>query len=107
MAKGYWLNTKYIRISDIKKPCIKLGYCPYGQLVEEYPLGDKRTKLSCTIDNGAIIPFGHDCPVHYLAEGYEPVKKQPIAKAVKIVEKKQPKKIEQPKKKSTNNWPFN
>jgi hypothetical protein len=38
-------------------PCSKLGYCPYGVLVEEYPLdhGEK----SCPV-------FGHDCPVYYL-----------------------------------------
>jgi len=44
----------------ITKPCHKLGYCPYGQLVEEYPINDK-TNMSC-------LTFGHDCPVFYLAE---------------------------------------
>lgn len=46
----------------IDKPCLKLGYCPYGVLVEEFPLKDKRTNKSCKI-------FGHECPVFYVAEG--------------------------------------
>ena len=45
----------------IKKPCNKLGFCPYGQLVEEYPLKEKVDKVSCDV-------FGHDCPVFYMAE---------------------------------------
>jgi len=74
MAK--WLNTKTIVNEDIEKPCVKLHYCPYGQLVEEYPLyqaddyphkqlGDK---LACLEKNGALTQFGHDCPVHYHME---------------------------------------
>lgn len=82
---GEWLNTTIITQPDIEKPCIKLRYCPYGQLVEEYPgyctpeqskkwhipeypnleFGDK---LSCSEKNGSLIVFGHDCPVHYHAE---------------------------------------
>jgi hypothetical protein len=45
----------------VSKPCHKLGYCPYGVLVEEFPLKDKNKK-SCKV-------FGHDCPVFYVAEG--------------------------------------
>ena len=63
---SYWLNTKIVSYPDLEKPCIKLGYCPYGQLVEEFPFSENQ--LSCTIENGAIIQFGHDCPVHYHAE---------------------------------------
>ena len=74
---GVWLNTKIVTNPDIEKPCIKLRYCPYGQLVEEYPLhhapdyphkeiGDK---LACTLSNNdGLMQFGHDCPVHYHAE---------------------------------------
>jgi len=53
----------------VDKPCKKLNYCPYGTLVEEYPLnrGDK----SCNI-------FGHDCPVYELAEDVtETIKPKP------------------------------
>jgi len=63
-----WLNTTLILHPDIEKPCKKLAYCPYGQLIEEFPLRDEPSKLSCTTENGAIIQFGHDCPVHYHAE---------------------------------------
>jgi hypothetical protein len=66
--KGRWLNTTIVKNERIPKPCIKLKYCPYGQLVEEYPIGKKLDKLSCSNENGAIIQFGHDCPAHYLAE---------------------------------------
>ena len=58
-----WLNTtKQIwAYGTIEKPCHKLGYCPYGQLVEEFPLKDKRDNVSCKT-------FGHNCPVFYHAE---------------------------------------
>lgn len=60
--KENWLNTKKIIIKNIKKPCYKLGYCPYGQLVEEFLIRKKRNKkFSCKT-------FGHDCPVFYHAE---------------------------------------
>lgn len=61
-----WLNTTIVTHPDIEKPCIKLGYCPYGQLVEEFPFSNN--KLSCSLANKALIVFGHDCPVHYHAE---------------------------------------
>ena len=44
------------------KPCMRLGYCPYGVLVEEFPLrhgSDESCRCSL---------FGHDCPVYYVAE---------------------------------------
>ena len=75
-----WLNnTKRIwKPEDRKKPCHKLHFCPYGQLVEEYPIhpefdvlvddltelgrqGKLETGFNCHV-------FGHDCPVFYLAE---------------------------------------
>ena len=63
-----WLNTNIAKHPELTKPCGKLLYCPYGELVEEFPLSVPRSKLSCLISNGAIISFGHDCPVHYHAE---------------------------------------
>jgi len=63
-VKTQWLNNVFIRCKDIKlKPCEVLRYCPYGQLVEEFPIRKKRNKYSCEI-------FGHDCPVYYHAEFY-------------------------------------
>jgi hypothetical protein len=44
---------------EITKPCHELNFCPYGQLVEEYPLDN--SEMSCQT-------FGHNCPVFYLAE---------------------------------------
>jgi len=59
--KENWLNTKIIIKQNLKreKPCHSCGYCPYGQLVEEFPFSSK--KLRC----GA---YGHDCPMYYHAE---------------------------------------
>ena len=63
LVKPIWLNTEIIQKDNLLKvkPCHKLGYCPYGMLVEEFPISERRTKLSCTT-------FGHDCPVFYHAE---------------------------------------
>jgi hypothetical protein len=55
-----WLNTKQILAPDTPHPCRQLGYCPYGQLVEEFPFSNVRKRV-CMV-------FGHDCPVHYLIE---------------------------------------
>jgi len=49
------------RIEIDEVPCKKLGYCPYGYLVEEFLLKDERDEQSCPI-------YGHDCPVFYAAE---------------------------------------
>ena len=58
-----WLNNKIIvwTPKEITKPCHTYGMCPYGQLVEEFPLAEKRTEYSCKV-------FGHDCPAYYHAE---------------------------------------
>ena len=45
----------------IIKPCHSCGFCPYGQLVEAFPLREKRNGFSCKV-------FGHDCPAFYGAE---------------------------------------
>lgn len=64
-----WLNNKRI-VNDqsLKKPCHKLKYCPYGQLVEEFPLHPKvrnmeTRKIECKV-------FGHDCPAYYMKEDF-------------------------------------
>lgn len=46
----------------VDKPCKILGYCPYGILVEDFPLKENRDDKSCNV-------FGHQCPVFYIAEG--------------------------------------
>lgn len=54
----------------IEKPCHKLGWCPYGKLVEGFPLEmGPRSDTSCQI-------FGHDCPVFYCSEPLSEVKPQ-------------------------------
>ena len=58
-----WINNEkpIWKVSDIEKPCRRLGFCPYGGLVEEYPLRIKRDGKSCKT-------FGHDCPIYYQGE---------------------------------------
>ena len=49
------------RVKAVCKPCWELKYCPYGPLVEEFPLKEEGDDRSCRI-------FGHDCPVFTVAE---------------------------------------
>lgn len=49
------------RVKAVCKPCWEIKYCPYGPLVEEFPLKQNPDEKSCRI-------FGHDCPVFYGAE---------------------------------------
>ena len=37
-TNGKWINNKVPLWKNIVKPCKLCGFCPYGQLVEEYPL---------------------------------------------------------------------
>ncbi len=55
------LNNEKKIWNKVIKPCRICGFCPYGQLVEAFPLKSKRNKESCEI-------FGHECPAFYLAE---------------------------------------
>ncbi len=61
--KAMWVNNEKIIQRNLKKvkPCHKLGYCPYGAMVEAFQLKKKRDKVSCKV-------FGHDCPMFYNAE---------------------------------------
>ena len=62
MIKTGWLNVTKVVHPELEKPCETLDYCPYGTLVEEFPLQEPHSsELSCPF-------FGHDCPVHYHAE---------------------------------------
>lgn len=57
-----WTNTEKIIEENLKKvkPCHKLGWCPYGCIVEEFPLTEEG-KVNCRV-------FGHHCPMFYNAE---------------------------------------
>jgi len=73
----------------IEKPCHYTGFCPYGTLVEEFPLYPKTRKYAeenniltedgypdlnkvlrdhPELDKHSCEVFGHDCPVFYMAE---------------------------------------
>lgn len=49
------------RAKAVCKPCWEIKYCPYGPIVEQFPLQKEKDSRSCRI-------FGHDCPVFYVAE---------------------------------------
>jgi hypothetical protein len=49
------------RIKAVCKPCWEIKYCPYGPVVEGFPLGEDTDERTCRI-------FGHHCPVFYVAE---------------------------------------
>jgi hypothetical protein len=49
------------RLKRVCKPCWELKYCPYGPLVENFPLSRAKRKQSCEI-------FGHLCPVFFTNE---------------------------------------
>lgn len=74
-----WLNNHTVVHPELEKPCGALRYCPYGQLVEEFPLTEPRDKLSCLEEFGGIMSFGHHCPVHYHAETAEDIAGGPDA----------------------------
>lgn len=37
-SDGYWINNEHIVFKHAIKPCKICGFCPYGQLVEDFPL---------------------------------------------------------------------
>lgn len=55
------------RVKAVCKPCWEIKYCPYGILVEDFPLSPENTDKSCRI-------FGHDCPVYHVAEPFTETK---------------------------------
>ena len=49
------------RIKVNEFPCKELGYCPYGPLVEKFPVDEVGGgEKSCPV-------YGHNCPVFYTA----------------------------------------
>jgi hypothetical protein len=55
------------RVQAVCKPCWELRYCPYGPLVEDFPLPEVDTHRSSRI-------FGHECPVFFTAEPFTETK---------------------------------
>jgi hypothetical protein len=55
------------RAKAVCKPCWEVKYCPYGPLVEQFPLRQGEHPWSCRI-------FGHDCPVFHVAEPFTETK---------------------------------
>jgi HNH endonuclease len=55
------------RVKALCKPCWELKYCPYGPLVEQFPIPPHGDERSCRI-------FGHICPVFHVAEPFTETK---------------------------------
>jgi hypothetical protein len=60
----------------ICKPCLELNYCPYGPLVEQFPLpyntlqDAEEDKMSKTDREKTCTVFGHICPVYFASEPF-------------------------------------
>ncbi len=63
LARSKWKKG----VPAVCKPCWEIKYCPYGPLVEDFPLKETRDYMSCRI-------FGHDCPVYSMAEPFTETK---------------------------------
>lgn len=64
MTETNWVNNKVPIWKHIVRPCHLCKFCPYGGIVEMFPLQgseDRRGDMSCEV-------FGHDCPAYYNAE---------------------------------------
>lgn len=77
------VSNNYIKA--VCKPCWELKYCPYGSLVEKFPIGENGSDECCRI-------FGHTCPVFYVAEPFTETKEMrnisrniPTATKLKVV----------------------
>lgn len=60
-------RMKNNHINAICKPCWELNYCPYGSLVESFPITDNE-EYRCRV-------FGHICPAYIVAEPFTETKK--------------------------------
>ena len=56
------------RVKAVCKPCWEIKYCPYGSLVEEFPIIEEGNEKRCII-------YGHICPVYKVAEPLTETKK--------------------------------
>lgn len=57
--------------TEIEKPCGILQWCPYGPLVEEFPLhGEGEYRCAPLAEPSSCAVFGHDCPAFYVAEPF-------------------------------------
>ncbi len=52
-----------VKVEVKLKPCLKLKYCPYGVLVEDFELKEEPNEQSCGV-------FGHQCPAFQVAEKF-------------------------------------
>ena len=55
------------RVKAVCKPCWEIKYCPYGPLVEDFPIAEENNPKRFVI-------FGHICPVYRVAEPFTETK---------------------------------
>lgn len=61
-----WFNDGVIVHKDLEKPCLKIGWCPYGWIAEAF--WPSRGYFYSDFIKYHCNAFGHDCPVFYIAE---------------------------------------
>jgi hypothetical protein len=67
-AEWYRKIDAETRVKSVCKPCWEIKYCPYGPLVEQFPLPDEdKDSRRCRI-------FGHICPVFFVSEPFTETK---------------------------------
>lgn len=67
------IKDRTCKPEDIRKPCCYGLECPYGSLVEEYPLHPEfeGNDLNALAESGELDTgyncedYGHDCPIYY------------------------------------------
>lgn len=55
------------KVKAVCKPCWEIKYCPYGPLVEDFPVAEMNDEKRCLI-------FGHQCPVFSVDEPFTETK---------------------------------
>jgi len=61
------------RTRNVCKPCWELKYCPYGPLVEDFPLPSSEQLSENDLEKRCSI-FGHLCPVFFVNEPFTETK---------------------------------
>jgi len=45
-SNGYWVNNEHVVFKNAIKPCKICGFCPYGQLIEDFPFDSPSRKIA-------------------------------------------------------------
>ncbi|HAW59064.1 MAG TPA: hypothetical protein DCX03_08655 [Bacteroidales bacterium] len=84
-----WLNTKrrIWKAGKIERPCHACGYCPYGQLVEEFPCHQEAADYAAK--HNMWVKWDNNAPVKWVKckkDDPDPTKMEDIDAAMPFVE---------------------